>query len=250
MPFGLHNAAQTFQRFIDKVLHGLHFAYAYIDDVLIASTSAEEHKRHLKLVFQRFHDYGVVIHPDKCDLGKASLNYLGHLIDKDGIRPMDSKVTVVREFPCPTSQRQLHRFLGMMNFYHRFLPNSAAILYPLHAFLPHTQSKNELQWSDTSNSAFNHAKEPLAQAALLYHHKSDALIAIMTDASDLATGAVLQQFINQKWQPISYYSRKLSPAERKYSTFDRELLAVYRAIKHFRHFVEGHPFQYILTTSH
>jgi hypothetical protein len=73
MPFGLHNAAQTFQRFMDEVLHGLHFAYAYIDDVLIASTSAEEHERHLKLVFQRFCDYGVVIHPDKCDFSKASL---------------------------------------------------------------------------------------------------------------------------------------------------------------------------------
>ena len=90
--------------------------------------------------------------------------------------------------------------------------------------------------------AFNQAKAALAKATLLSHPVQDAITTIMTDASDIATGAVLQQFYDDRWHPIAYYSHKLSPAERKYSTFDRELLAIYRALKHFRYFVEGCTF--------
>ena len=242
MPFGLRNAAQTFQRFIDRVLHGLHFAYAYIDDVLVASNSEEEHREHLKLVFERFRDYGVVLHPSKCELGKPSLEFLGHIVDKDGIRPLDSKIAAVRDFPRPTTQRQLRKFLGMINFYHRFVPGIATILDPIYTLLSCTRAQAELQWSDASISAFNQAKVALAKATLLSHPVQDAITAIMTDASDIATGAVLQQFYDDRWHPIAYYSHKLSPAERKYSTFDRELLAIYRALKHFRYFVEGRTF--------
>ena len=103
MPFGLCNAAQTFQRFIDRVLHGLHFAYAYLDDVLIASANEEEHRKHLQLVFERFRDYGVVIQPNKCQLGVSSLHFLGHVIDKDGIRPLQTKVSAITDFPRPVS---------------------------------------------------------------------------------------------------------------------------------------------------
>uniref|UniRef100_A0A1X7UPP0 Reverse transcriptase domain-containing protein n=1 Tax=Amphimedon queenslandica TaxID=400682 RepID=A0A1X7UPP0_AMPQE len=139
MPFGLRNAAETFQRFIDRVLHGLTFTYAYIDDVLVASTNEEEHKKHFTLVFESFRDYGVVINPNKCELGKPSLELLGHIVDKNGIRPVDSKVAAVKNFLCPKTQRQLQKFLGMTNFYHRFLPNVAKILNPLHP-TPHSYS--------------------------------------------------------------------------------------------------------------
>lgn len=98
MPFGLHNAAQTFQRFIDRVLHGFRFTYTYIDDVLIASSSEEEHKLHLQLVFERFREYGVLVNASKCEFGVPSLQFLGHIIDKNGIRPLDTKVAAVRHF--------------------------------------------------------------------------------------------------------------------------------------------------------
>ena len=242
MPFGLRNAAQTFQRFIDTVLRGLSFSYAYIDDVLIASTSEEEHKHHLRLVFERFKEYGVLIHPSKCEFGVSSLQFLGHVVDANGIRPMESKVSAVLDFPRPLPQRQLREFLGMINFYHRFIPHCAQVLQPLHTLLTRAHAKSELQWSQCCISAFNAAKEALAQATLLFHPTPDAPTVIMTDASDIAVGAVLQQFVNNQWQPISYFSRKLSHTERRYSTFDRELLAVYLAIKHFRHFLEGRVF--------
>ena len=92
MPFGLRNAAQTFQRFIDQVLRGLHFSYAYIDDVFIASANAEEHQHHLRLVLQRFQEHGVIINPTKSQLSASQLTFLGHLVDCHGIRPLEEKV--------------------------------------------------------------------------------------------------------------------------------------------------------------
>ena len=131
MLFGLRNAAQTFQRFIDKVLRGLHFCYAYIDDLLIASTSSEEHQHHLRQVFQRLSDFGVIINPTKCHFGAATLQFLGHYVNRDGIRPLEEKVQVIRGFPLPKSHGKLRKFLGLVKFYRRFLPHAADLLYPL-----------------------------------------------------------------------------------------------------------------------
>ena len=99
MPFGLRNAAQTFQHFIDEVLRGPHLTYAYIDDVLIASGSPEEHEDHLRQVMHRFHDHGVVINPAKCKFGASELEFLGHKVHKHGIRPLEEQVAAVRNFP-------------------------------------------------------------------------------------------------------------------------------------------------------
>nr|VZI04395.1 unnamed protein product [Spirometra erinaceieuropaei] len=130
MPFGLRNASQTFQRFIDHVLRGLPFVYVYIDDLLVASRNEEVHKEHFPLVFDRLDKFGVVINPSKCVLGVPSLEFLGHQADSEGLRPLPSKVEAVRNLPPPTSKRQLQRFLGMVNFYRRFLPNCAGLMLP------------------------------------------------------------------------------------------------------------------------
>ena len=99
MPFSVRNAAQTFQRFIDQVLRGLPFCYAYIDDVLIASATPDEHKEHLCITLSRLKEYGIIINPTKCVLGASSLHFLGHLVDNQGIRPLEEKVEVVQDFP-------------------------------------------------------------------------------------------------------------------------------------------------------
>ena len=104
MPFGLCNAAQTFQRFIDQVLRDLHFCYVYIGDVLIASTNAEEHKHHLQLVLNRFQEYGVIINPSKCQFGVTQLNFLGHSVNSQGICPLPEKVQAIQDFPQPKNQ--------------------------------------------------------------------------------------------------------------------------------------------------
>ena len=246
MPFGLRNAAQTFQRFIDQVLRGLDFCYADIDDLLIASNSPEEHLSHLRLVLERLKQYGVIINPAKCQFGVQSLEFLGHLVDRHGVHPLPEKVQAIRDFPRPTTQRKLREFLGLINFYHRFLPGCAKTLQPLHSLLsgPMKQGKT-LMWEEGATTAFNSSKEMLAKATLLHHPKPEALTNITTDASDVAVGAVLQQYIEGAWRPIAYFSKKLLPAETRYSTFDRELLAIYLSIRHFRHFVEGRQFHII-----
>ena len=138
MPFGLRNAAQTFQRFIDQVLCGFHFCYAYIDNVLVASANAEEHEEHLQAVFQCLSEHGIIINPEKCEFGVHQLNFLGHKVKSHRIQPLEDKVSAIRDFPQPTSQRKLREFLGLVNFYHRFIPNCADILLPLNNLLSTT----------------------------------------------------------------------------------------------------------------
>ncbi|BHF74562.1 hypothetical protein SprV_0501764800 [Sparganum proliferum] len=240
MPFGLRNAAQTFQRFIDHVLRGLPFVYAYIDDLLVASRNEEEHKEHLALVFDRLDKFGVVINPSKCVLGVPSLEFLGHQVDSEGLRPLPSKVDAVRNFPPPTSKRQLQRFLGMVNFYRRFLPNCADLMLPLTNLL--SGPKGPLELRGHALTAFERIKTSLADATLLTHPAPEAPLSLMVDASTVAVGAVLQQHINNSTRPLAFFSKKLLPAETRYSTFGRELLAIYLAVKHFRHFLEGRDF--------
>ena len=246
MPFGLRNAAQTFQRFIDEVLRGLDFVYAYIDDVLIASTTAEEHLHHLRIIFQRFQDYGIVINPSKSEFGSASLDFLGHHVSAEGISPLSSKVQIIQDFPPPTSLRSLREFLGLVNFYRRFIPNCATLMQPLTDLLNARHTKQPFHLSESACTAFTTVKSALATKTLLRHPVPGAPYSLMTDASNIAVGAVLQQYINGTWHPLSFFSKRLQPSETKYSTFGKELLAVYLSIRHFRHILEGRQF-FILT---
>ena len=144
VPFGLQNAAQTFQRFMDQVLRGVTSAYAYIDDVLIASSTPEQHLNDLRTVFERLAADGIIINPNKCVFRVSELDFLGHHIDKRGITPLPEKVQAVRDFPQPQSQRQLRQFIGLVNFYHRFLPHCAQLMQPLHALLSKGKPKSRL----------------------------------------------------------------------------------------------------------
>ena len=178
MPFGLRNAAQTFRHFIDEVLHGLHFTYADIDDVLIASGSPEEHEDHLRQVLQCFHDHGIVINPAMCKFGVSELEFLGHKVDKHGNRPLEERVAAVQNFPHSTMCRKLREFLGLVNFY-RFIPHCAAILQPLHSLLSSKQGEDHaLHLTTEADTAFSASKEALAHASLLFHPKPNALLSI------------------------------------------------------------------------
>ena len=243
MPFGLRNAAQTFQRFIDEVIRDLPFVYAYIDDLLIASTTAEEHDRHLRALFARLSQYGIIINPAKCVFGVSTLTFLGHVVDENGLRPLPDRVEAILNLPPPTSLRKLRELLGLINFYRRFIPRCADILQPLTDLLAGKKKKNEpINLSDTELTAFNEIKSALSRATLLRHPRTDVPLSLHTDASDVGVGAVLQQFVNGEWKPISFFSKRLRGAETRYSTFGRELLAIYLAIRYFRHFLEGRQF--------
>lgn len=244
MPFGLRNAAQTFQRFIDDVCRDLDFVFVYLDDILVASSSLDEHLQHLRALFQRLSDHGLVINPAKCEFGKSEVNFLSHTINADGIRPHITRVEAVRTFPVPQDKKALHQFVGLINYYHRFVPRCAAILQPLHQAL----AADCFTWTTPCQQAFETAKRTLSEAVMLVHPRPNAATCITTDASNLAVGAVLEQYIDGQWKPISFFSKKLSPAELNYSAFDRELLAAYLAVRHFQYFVEGRAFH--INTDH
>ncbi|ROT83867.1 hypothetical protein C7M84_022949 [Penaeus vannamei] len=180
MPFGLRNVAQTFQRFINDVTRGLEGVFAYIDDILVASTSEADHARHLCALFGRLQEAGVVINPGKCQFGVASLSFLGHIVTPQGITPAQEKVTAIRKFPRPATEKQLRKFMDMFNFYRRFVPGCAQLLKPLHALItPNRASRNiRIGWTSPTNEAFEACKEGLASATLLNHPLPEAPLSI------------------------------------------------------------------------
>ncbi len=243
MPFGLRNAAQAFQRLMDVTCRDLPFVFTYIDDLLVASENETEHVEHLRILFERLEQNGLVVNPAKCQFGCTEIDFLGHHITEQGSIPLGQKVQAVREFPKPMNIKGLQEFVGMINFYNRFLPHSAEILAPLYqAIGKNSRSIKKISWSDDMDRAFDQAKEMLAKATLLNHPDPSSPIALTTDASDTAIGAVLEQKIKGNWQPLAFLSKKLKTAEQKYSTYDRELLAIYLGIKHFKYFLEGREF--------
>ena len=243
MSFGLRNAAQTFQRFIDEVLRGLDFCYVYIDDILVASTSEEEHLQHLKIIFERFKSYGVIVNPSKCTLGKHEAKFLGYLVSAEGTQPLPDKVQAIRSYPRPQTAKKLRQFLGMLNFYRRFISKATQLQAPLNDLLQgNIKGKTPVNWNPEAQVAFEHCKEGLAQAALLAHPEPDATLALVCDASDFTVGAALHQQINGGWEPLGFFSKKLSSTEKKYGAYDRELLAIYLAVKYFRDMVEARTF--------
>lgn len=247
---GLKNAGQTFQRFIHKVLEGLDFAFPFIDDILLASASEEQHRRHLRLVLEKLDEYGITINPSKCVFGQREVIFLGYHVSQDGIKPPEEKVCAITEFPKPKNIEELRRFLGMLNFYRENTPNAASIQAPLHSYLHNVKKKDktEIKWTAETTSAFEACKTSIKNAALLAHPAHNATWAIFSDASDKSAGAVLQQHTGKKWQPLGYFSKKFTLAQQKYSTFDRELLAAHMAVKHFRKMFEGR--EIIIFTDH
>lgn len=242
MPFGLKGAAQTFQRLMDSVLRGLPFLYVYLDDILVASSSAEEHILHLRMLFERLSEHGLIVNPTKCQFGLAEIEFLGHRVSRQGAVPLPAKVEAVSGFPRPRSVKPLQEFLGMVNFYNRFVPRAAHIMHPLYDALKGKKGDQNIEWTPEMSLAFEQAKAALANAALLAHPDPAAPIALTTDASDYAVGAVCEQWSDGAWQPLAFFSRKLRESEKKYSTFDRELLALFLATRHFRFLLEGREF--------
>ena len=231
-PFGLRNSGQTFRHFIDHVTRGLDFVFVYSDDLLVTSPDHKTHKKRLKILFARLAEYGIIIGPEKCQFGTTELSFLGHHVFAEGISPLPSAVYAIVNFVKPEKQRALRRYLGMVDYYHRFIPQCAAKLTPLNNLLTaandgHTRlspkSNFDLKWDENAESAFSESKQILANATLLVHPDPMAQLNITCDASDGAVGGVLQQYA-------------------PYSAFDRELLAVYATIKYFRHNLEGRKF--------
>ena len=253
-PFGLKNAAQAFQRLMDTVCQDLRFMFVYLDDILVASKTADEHRVHLAERFARLRAFGLVLNPAKCVFVQPRLKFLGHTGSADGIAPAEDRVKAIRAFPLSPTLRKLMEYLGMLNFYKRFIPGAATLLSPLYDATEGATLKAALQqnveWTETRLLAFRESKARLARATLLAHFAPDAPLALTTDASDFAVGAVLEQKIAGRWRPLAFYRSRFRPnlternrplrlADAQRSATERELLAGYRAVLQFQHLLEG-----------
>ena len=205
MPFGLKNAAQAFQRLMDGILRDAPFTFAYIDDILVASHSEEEHLEHLQQLFKLLSNNGLVINKSKCVFGAKELDFLGHRITTHGVRPHPDRVATLHSCAAPTDRASLQRFLGMINYYHRFIPHIADTLAPLHA---QASGKGQtIEWSTDCQLAFERAKQALKDAALLHHPQANSPTSLTSDASNVAIGAQLEQLQGQSWVPMAFFSR-------------------------------------------
>ena len=167
-PFGLGNSHQTSQRFIDHVTRGLYFVFVYLDDLLVTSPDHRTHKKHLRILFTRLAEYGIIIGPEKCQFGTTQLSFLGHHVCAKGISPLPNAVDVIVYFVLPEKQRALRRYLVMINYYHRFIPHCADKLTPLNQLLTaanegHTRlspkSNFDLKWNESADLAFIESKQ-------------------------------------------------------------------------------------------
>ena len=176
---------------------------------------------------------------EKCLFGLKSLAFLGHQISQFGSTPLPSNVKAIEDFPKPSTVKGLQEFLRMINFYHRFISHAASLLLPLHCALQKSTPRQVLSRRAEIDNAFTSFKAALSEATMLSHPEPEAHIFLTSDASEQAVGAVLEQYVQGVWQPLAFFSKRLRTPEKKYSTFDRELLGLYPAIRHFRFFLSA-----------
>ena len=230
MPFGLRNAAPTFQRFIDVVLRGLGFAKAYIDDVVVYSDTAEDHIKHLHAIFSRLKTWGLRVNGIKSNVFDNKVKFLGFEINSEGYRPGRDCVSNIELLSTPMCRQDVQKIVGIANFYRNHVPDLAQDLSVIQAT---SLGKTKFQWSLGAKTALERLKSKLSNRTSLKPVMSSTPFDLFTDASGIGLGGALFQ----QGKPVGYFSRKLSETETRYSTFDREALAMVAAIKYFRHFI-------------
>ena len=241
MPFGLCNAPQTFQRYMDSIFRDLPFVFVYIDDILIASKNLDEHKIHLETVIQRLCNNKLHVALEKCVFAVSKVDFLGYTISPEGIVPLANKVEAINNYELPIDYTALRRFLGMIGFYRRFMTSFSDTAEPLYQLLASCKGKNvKLQWTEDAHRSFQQLKENLNKAVQLHFtDPTSDTFHLVTDASNSAVGAALHQSVGNELRPVAFFSKRLSTSQRAYSAFDRELLAVYLAVVHFKSVIEG-----------
>jgi len=243
MPFGLQGAPATFQRMMDKLLDGLgDFARAYIDDLVVFSTSWEEHLQHLRTVLQRLQKVGLTAKPTKCQFGMTECTYLGHVVGGGKVRMEPSKIETVQSFGVPRTKKEVRSFLGITGYYRKFIPQYASIASPLTDLIRKSEP-NRVEWTPACAAAFDKLKTVLCSAPVLRTPDLEKPFVLQTDASQRGVGAVLSQLDEVGADhPVAFFSRKLLPREERYSTIEKECLAIKLAIHAFRVYLLGCPF--------
>ena len=218
---------------METLLQGMRGS-VYVDDILIAGASIDENLQNIEAVLKKLKDAGLHLNHSKCFFCHSSLEYLGHIISEHGIQPTAEKVCAIKEAPSPKNLAELRAFLGLLNYYSKFLPNLSSQLIPL------LNKNKKWHWGPEQSQAFQATQNALQANSLLVHYDPSKPIVLSCDASQYGIGAVLSHAMdNEQDRPIAYVSRTLSPAEKQ---LEKEALAIVFAVKKFHNFIYGRPF--------
>ena len=240
LPFGVSSAPGIFQRTMENLLQGIPHVVVRVDDILVSGKDDPDHLANLEMVLSRLSTAGLKLRLAKCLFMQPEVTYCGYVINGDGIQPVAAKVDAIKNAPEPRDVSQLRAFLGMLNYYHRFIPDAATVLEPLHQLL---RKGTNWQWLEEQQIAFEKAKELLQSAELLVHFDPKKELILASDASDYGMGAVLSHKMEDgSERPVGYVSRSLNDAERNYSTLEKEALAIIFGVKKFHQFLYGYSF--------
>ena len=243
MPFGLTGAPQTFQIAMAQVMRKVNWnkCVVFMDDILVFGKTIEEHNHNLEAVLEALEENGLKALPAKCNLLKEEVAFLGHVIDKNGIRTDPGKIESMEKYPRPKNEKELRRFLGMCNYYRRFIKNFALIARPLHDLT--SKKLGKFEWTNIHEQAFLDLKKAMLSPPILAFPSKTGKFILYTDASDFAIGSVLCQLQDDREKIIAYASRKLSDSERRYGITKKEMLAVVFSIRQFKHYLWGVHFE-------
>ena len=242
MPFGLRNAPPTFQRAMSRALVGCeHCAVVYIDDILIFSKTREEHLEHLRLVFQKLQDSAYHARLEKCEFLQEEVEFLGHRLSKGGISTHPDKVSALINWSAPLkSLAEVRSFMGLAVWYRSFIPHLATVAAPLFELM---SIKKKFNWTEEAESAMKQIQMLVSSAPTLARWEDGRETRVITDASKVGIGAVLEQLHEADWRPIAFWSRKLKDAETRYSATDLEWLAAVTAVTRVWYWMlEAQPF--------
>lgn len=246
LPFGVSAAPAIFQRCMDTTLAGISGISAYLDDIIVAGSTQEEHNHRLGIVLSRLENIGLRANRKKCFFGVPEVTFLGFKINSAGIHPTDDKLKAIRDLPEPTSKTTLQSFLGMLAFYDRFLENRATVAKDLYTLL---EKNRPWSWEAPHKTAFRKLKELILQRTTLVHYDESRPLLLSCDASPYGVGAVLAQLDSAgREAPIAFASRTLGDAERNYSQLDKEGLAIIYGAIHFHQYIAGRHI--IIATDH
>ena len=247
MPFGLTNAPATFQRLMNKIFKRElgQFVCVYLDDILVFSSSLEDHVKHVRVALERLLQAQLYGRLHKCEFFKHSVEYLGFEVSSTGIKASVDKVKIVQDWPEPQNVHDVRSFLGLVNYYRRFIRDYSQIAKPLTDL---TKDKVKFKWAEDQVAAFNKLKFALTTAPILRLPNFENEFILTTDASSASVGAVIEQDFGRGLQPLAYDSKKLNATESRYSAYERELLGMIYAIGKWRHYLEGCHF--IIRTDH
>ncbi|GJY83879.1 retrotransposon-related protein [Tanacetum coccineum] len=237
MPFGLTNAPSTFQSLMNQVFKPFlrKFTLVFFDDILVYSTSVEEHLLHLRSILTVMRENTLFAKQSKCVFGTSQVEYLGHIISDLGVATDPAKIAAMMDWPTPSNIKQLRGFMGLTGYYRRFVRNYAQIAQPLIALM----KKNAFQWSPQAELAFQALKKAMTQAPVLQLPNFNVPFVVETDASGIGIGAVLQQ----NGHPVAYLSKTLAPKHHSLSAYEKELLAVIMALDRWRGYLLDRHFQ-------